>query len=137
MASITFVGWNEALKDLELLSVNNISNPPEANDLATAKLPVKWVDGLVMDERSQHRGALGGESEMRARGVIVTDLKAQDTQLHRWDTAVEMADELRTALKTLGEDIGYNAEWTITVDNDYMGVAFAVVAEIENRHVGA
>lgn len=126
----TLATFYDTYKDLDLRSVRNLDYPPTANDLASAKLPCKWVDSFVVEESPARAKAAGGERVLRCRVVVAMWALAQGTHDKRWLDTIKMVDTLNAGIKTVCDK---NTSWTVEATPGFSeGWGYAVVATIES-----
>ena len=125
----TLRAFYDTYKDLDLQSVRNLEYAPTPMDLTTAKLPVKWLDSLTVEESPARAKGAGGTRILRCRVVVAISAVTQETHNRRWSDTITMTDRLNAGIKSVCDK---TTSWTVeAVPNFWDGWGYAVVATIE------
>jgi len=124
--------------NIEALSVTGVTTdftqgPP--TKLETAQLPAKWVDRVGGNEAPLVFGGTAGNSTLYGTLYIAVGPVAQSTQGSNFDLAVDIYDNLMTALRAVTTRCwpgGYKATFQPRVTNIAVGevMYWAVVMDI-------
>ena len=125
----TMATFYATYKNLALTGVTSLGQPPTATDLATAKLPAKWVDSASLEEAPARAKGVGGERVLKCRLVVAVAPIGQSSHASRWSDTFTMVDTLNVGIKTVADK---TTTWSVeAVPNFSDGWGYAVIATIE------